>query len=109
MIGAIHHYLLQSESSTSVTPQGRVVKTIVSTGVEGRVDELSARDVEIAAQVGQTHDIAALAPLETVVDDTMTLVVTDPTRLAGTYRIDAIRTTRKHLRILASRSTVKDQ
>lgn len=108
MIGAIHVYHLASSTSASVNAEGRVVKTSTSTPVEGRVDELSARDVEIAAQVGQTHDIAALAPLETVVDDKMTLVVTDPPRLAGTYKVDAIRTTRKHLRILASRTTVKD-
>lgn len=108
MIGFIHAYALTSETSASVTPAGRVVKTRTSTPVEGRVDELTARDVEIAAQVGQTHDICCLAPLETVVDDTMEVVVTDPPRLAGTYRIDVIRTTRKHLRILASRSTVKD-
>lgn len=107
VIGAIHVFHLVSETSSSVTPAGRVVKATTSTPVEGRVDELSARDVEVAAQVGQTHDVCCLAPLETVVDDQMTVIVTAPTRLAGTYKVDAVRTTRKHLRILASRTTVK--
>lgn len=107
MIGAIHAYEITLDSSASVTPEGRVVATTTTTRVEGSVDELSARDVEIAAQVGQTHDIACRAPLETAVTDRHKVLVTEPAKLAGTYDVDAVRVTRKHLRILCSRSTVR--
>lgn len=108
MIGSTDVFTLSSSSTSSVNAEGRTVKAVVSQDVEGRVDELTTRDVEVAAQVGQTHDIVAQAPLETVVNDTMTLTVKPPSRLAGTYKIDTIRTTRRRLRILASRTTIKD-
>lgn len=107
MIGAIHVYHLTLDSSASVTPEGRVVRSTTTTRVEGRVDELSARDVEIAAQVGQTHDVCCLAPLDTDVTDRHRVLVTEPARLAGTYQVDVVRTTRRHLRILCSRTTVR--
>lgn len=105
MIGAIHVYEIVSRSAPSVNAEGLVTAASVTTSVRGRVDELRAADVTIAAQVGQTHDIACEADLDVVVTDRDLVIVTDPTRLAGTYRVDAVRTTRKKLRILCSRFT----
>lgn len=106
MIGAIHVYSILTPGPASVNAEGRSVATYASASVQGRVDELTARDVEIAAQVGARHDIVALADAEVVVTDRALLVVTDPPTLAGTYKVDTVRTTRSHRRLLASRVTV---
>lgn len=109
MIGAIHVYAISTLGEASVTPEGRTVRTAPTVvEVRGSVDELSARDVEIAAQAGQTHDIACRAELGTAVTDRDQVVVTEPARLAGTYSVDTIRTLRTHLRLLCSRTTLED-
>lgn len=108
MIGAVDTFYLQTLGASVVDAEGRVTRTPTETAVEGRVDELSARDVEIAAQNAQTHDICCLADLDVAVNDQARVRVVTPTRLAGVYEVDTIRTTRRHLRILCSRTTVAD-
>lgn len=108
MLGAVDTFYLVTLGASSVDSEGRVTRTPTEAAVVGRVDELSARDVEIAAQNGQTHDVCALADLDVVVNDRARIRVVTPTRLAGTYDIDTVRTTRRHLRILCSRTTVED-
>lgn len=113
MIGATDSVVLLADGAATVDTEGRVTRVPAETTIEdARVDELSARDVEIAAQVGQTHDVAIKVPLGTVVTDKMRVRVdamNDPARalLVGTYEIDAIRTTRLHLRLLCYRTTVR--
>lgn len=108
-LGMIHDYTLRALGAASVNVEGRVQRGApVDTVVRGRVDELSAREIELAAQRGQTHDIVCIAPLGTVVDDRMEVVVTEPARLAGTYVVDRVRTTTKHLRVLCSRTTIRE-
>ena len=104
MIGAIHVYTIRTRGGASVTAEGRTVHA-APTDVEvlGSVDQLSARDVEIAAQVGQRHDIACRCPLDVTPDPKAQVIVTDPETLAGTYEIDTIRTTRAHHRLLCSK------
>lgn len=94
--------------TTTTDAEGRTTETFAWEDVQGRVDELSTREVALAAQAGQSHDIVALAPLETDVNDRQVIEVVTPARLAGRYEIDSIRMTRLHLRVLGSRSTVKD-
>lgn len=109
MILATDDFVLREPGEATVGTEGRVSREDPDdTVVRGRVDELSARDLELAAQRGQTHDIVCLAPLGTAVNDRMAVVVTTPERLAGTYRVDVVRTTRKHVRILCSRSTIRE-
>lgn len=108
VIGQTETFVLVTLGDSVVDSEGRVTRPEVTTEVEGRVDELTARDVEIAAQVGQTHDIVCLAPADTVVSDRDVVRVTEPTRLAGDYKVDTIRTTRRHLRLLCSRTTVRE-
>lgn len=108
VIGATDTYYLQTLGATTTDAEGRTTRVPTEVAVVGRVDELSARDVEIAAQNGQTHDVCALADLDVVVNDRQRIRVVTPTRLAGVYEIDTVRTTRRHLRILCSRTTVTD-
>lgn len=114
MIGATDSVVLLSDGEAVVDTEGRVTRPAQETAIQAaRVDELSAQDVEIAAQVGQTHDIAVKVPSGTVVSDRMRVRVDaldDPPRphLLGTFQIDAIRTTRLHLRLLCSRTTIQD-
>jgi len=113
MIGATDSVVLLTDGEAVVDAEGRTTRPAQETAIQGaRVDELSARDVEIAAQVGQTHDIAVKVPSGTAVNDRMRLRVDaldDPARpnLLGTYTIDAVRTTRLHLRLLCSRTTIR--
>lgn len=113
MIGATDSVVLLADGEATVDAEGRTTRVPAETAIQdARVDELSARDVEIAAQVGQTHDVAIKVPLGTAVTDKMRVRVdtlSDPARalLLGTYEIDAIRTTRLHLRLLCSRSTIR--
>jgi len=109
VLGEIHVYEVSDLGASPVTDaEGRVSRAAATwVEVRGSVDELSARDVEIAAQNGQTHDIACRAPLETVVSDRSRVRVTEPERLAGIYDVDVIRSTRSHLRLLCSRSTIR--
>lgn len=110
MIGAIHVYEVHAlGASVTVDPEGRTHRedpTVVE--VKGSVDELTARDVEIAAQNGQTHDIVCRCPLGVTVNDRDRVVVTDPERLAGTYEIDTVRSLRSHLRLLCSKTTIRE-
>lgn len=112
MIGATDSVTLLADGAATTDAEGRVTRPDVETTVdEARVDELSARDVEIAAQVGQTHDIAVKVPLGTTVTDRMRVRVDaagDRSHLLGTFEIDAVRTTRLHLRLLCSRTTIQD-
>lgn len=105
MIGFVHPFTIRALGSTpTVDSEGRVVREApVDTVRVGRVDELNARDVQIAAAVGQTHDIVVLDTLDSPVTHASSIVVTEPERLAGTYTVDSIRTTRRHIRILCSR------
>lgn len=113
MIGATDSVVLLADGAAVVDAEGRTTRPAQETAIQdARVDELSARDVEIAAQVGQTHDVAVKVPLGTAVTDKMRVRVdalSDPARalLLGTYEVDAIRTTRLHLRLLCSRTTVR--
>lgn len=107
MIGAIHVYSILNPGPASVNAEGRRVGTYASVTVEGRVDELTSRDVEIAAAVGMRHDITCSAPLDTDVSDRSLVIVTEPERLAGTYEVDTLRVTRQKLRVLASRTTIR--
>ena len=78
MIGATDSVTLIAPGAVTVDSEGRTTRPNAETAVgEARVDELSARDVEIAAQVGQTHDIAVKVPLGTGVTDKMTVRVDD--------------------------------
>lgn len=107
MIGAIHSFSIRTKGASVTDAEGRTTRPTTDEVYRGSVDELSARDVEIAAQNGQTHDLAIRAPLEAVVTDQSQAVVTEPARLAGTYEIDVIRTLRTHLRLLCSKTTVR--
>lgn len=106
MIGAIHDVVRRRTATTSTNAEGRTVKSTADVSFRGSVDELSARDMEIAAQNAQTHDLAVRAPLDLDVTDRDLIVVTEPTHLAGTYKIDVVRTTRSHFRLLCSRNTL---
>ena len=113
MIGATDSVVILTPGETVTDSEGRTTQVPGEATVEARVDELSARDVEIAAQVGQTHDIAVKVALGTAVTDRAEIRVdalVDPPRphLLGTFKIDAIRTTRLHLRLLCSRTSVRD-
>lgn len=108
MIGAIHDVSRRRLAASAVDAEGRTTRAPTDQAFRGSVDELSARDVEIAAQNGQTHDLVIRAPLDLDVTDRDQMVVTEPVRLAGVYDVDTIRTTRFHLRVLCSRSTVDE-
>ncbi len=107
VIGATDTFYVQTLGASTTDSEGRTTRTPTETAIVGRVDELSARDVEIAAQNGQTHDVCCLADLDVVVTDQAKIRVVTPTRLAGTYQVDTVRTNRRHLRILCSRTTVR--
>lgn len=109
VIGAVHVYELVADGAASVLASGKVVRAEgEGTRVRGRVDELTARMIEVAAQRGQSHDIVCEADPDTVVNDRMKVLVSDPPRLSGLYDIDLIRTTRGKLRLLCSRTTIRD-
>lgn len=108
MIGFRETFRLGTPGSSTATSEGRVTQTTTWVEVLGRVDELSAREITLAAQSGQFHDLVVQVAPETSVDDRQVVEVTTPARLAGTYRIDVVRTTRRNLRLLCSRTTVKD-
>lgn len=108
MIGATETWYLVTLGASVVDAEGKVTRARTERAIEGRVDELSARDVEIAAQNGQTHDLCCLAPLDEEISDRDLVRVVEPTRLAGYYEVDTIRTTRRSLRVLCSRTTVED-
>lgn len=109
LIGQIHVFQIVSEGTPTVAPDGTVSHSgRISTPVRGNVSEVSAAQVAIAAQRGQTHDIQCLAPLETIVNDRMTVVVTEPAYLAGVYQIDAIHGEPRHRVILCSRNTIQE-
>lgn len=109
MIGAIHDVARLRHGAVTTDGEGRTSAATTSATFRGSVDELSARDVEIAAQNGQTHDIAVRCPADFDVIDADVIVVTEPERLAGEYAIDVVRSTRSHLRLLCSRTTVRDE
>lgn len=105
MIGAPHAVTLSTPGEPTVDGEGRTVPGEATTiEFRGSVDQLSARDVEIAAQVGQRHDIAVRCPLDVDPDEKASVIVTEPATLAGTYAIDTIRTLRTHRRLLCSRT-----
>lgn len=114
MIGATDTVVILTPGETVTDSEGRTTQVPGEATIDdARVDELSARDVEIAAQVGQTHDIAVKVPLATAVTDRAqvrvdALDVPPRPHLLGTFEIDAIRTTRLHLRLLCSRTSVRD-
>lgn len=104
MIGAPHDLVLRTLGAVTVDAEGRTTRApATDVTVRGSVDELSARDVEIAAQVGQRHDIAVRVPLDVDVDVKTQAIVTEPSTLAGTYEVDTIRTLRTHYRLLCSK------
>lgn len=109
MIGAIDRVTILSMDTTHGTDaEGMVTRDHDEVEVLGRVDEVSARDVEIAAQIGQRSDVVVKVDLDVAITDQDSVVVSTPVRLAGTYRVDAVRTTRRHLRVLCSRTTIAD-
>ncbi len=108
MIGAVDTVVVSTPGVITTDSEGRTSAATTTASFQGRVDELSARDVEIAAQVGQTHDVVVLLDLDAAITDQASVVVSTPARLAGTYHVDAIRTTRRHLRALCSRTTIAD-
>lgn len=113
VIGAIHDFVIYPIGAVGASPtvdaEGRVTQGEVDPiEVRGSVDELSAREIQLAAQRGETHDIACRAPLDTEVSDRDEVGVTIPVRLAGRYKVDAIRATRSHLRLLCSKTTIRD-
>lgn len=94
---------------TESDEEGRVDSTPTWVDVpEARVDEVGVREAALAAQSGQVHDIVVSLTPETDVSDRQVVEVIDPPRLAGVYRIDSIQTTRRHLRVFCTRTTVKD-
>lgn len=110
MIGATDAWVLEvPDEDPAVDDEGRVHITYTPVEVQGRVDEVSAREVEVAAQRGQRHDIVCLADPDVLVTDKMRVVVSTPERLAGRYTIDAVRTTRRHQRVLCSRDTTGEE
>lgn len=105
----VNPFRLGTPDPSVADAEGRTIQGYTWVDVEdGRVDELSTRMAALAHQMGQVHDIVALAPLDTPVTDRQVVEVTTPERLAGVYKIDSVRTTRRHVRILCSRQTVKD-
>lgn len=109
MIGALHDVTLRALGSETIDAEGIVQRSApVDVVVRGRVDELSTEDVNLAAQVGQTHDVVVKVDLGVLVNDRMTVVVTVPENLAGTYKVDSIRQTRKGQRVLCSRTTIRE-
>lgn len=107
MIGAVDSVVIRTLGATTTDSEGRTTRPPTDVTIVGRVDELSARDVEIAAQNGQTHDIVVKADLGVTVTDQAQVIVSTPVRLAGTYKVDVVRFTRRHLRILCSRTTIR--
>lgn len=110
MIGATDEVTISTPGEVVTDSEGRTMTTPSTETVEGRVDELTTRDVEVAAQVGQTHDVVVKVDLGTNVTDQASVVVSTPERehLSGTYKIDSIRTTRRGLRLLCSRTTISE-
>jgi len=109
MIGARETVIIQTLGASFTDSEGRTDRFTDETTVHGRVDEVSAREIEVAAQRGQTHDLVVLVPPTTEVSHRDSkVVVSTPVRLAGTYKIDRIRTTRRHLRLLCSRTSIRD-
>jgi hypothetical protein len=110
VIGATDEVVISTPGEVVTDSEGRTSNVPTTETVQGRVDELSARDVEIAAQVGQTHDVVVKVDLGTAVTDRASVAVTTPERehLSGTYKIDSIRTTRRGLRLLCSRTTIAE-
>lgn len=110
MRGQTHVYSVRTLSASVVQDSdGYPVRGApVDVEVEGYVAEVSAEEIAALGAMGQTIDVVAQAPLGTVVDDRDFLVVTEPTRLAGLYRVEAVRTLRKGLRILGRRTTSQD-
>jgi hypothetical protein len=110
MIGATDEVVISTPGAIVVDSEGRTSNVPTTETVQGRVDELTTRDVEVAAQVGQTHDVVVKVDLGTNVTDRASVVVTTPERehLSGTYKIDSIRTTRRGLRLLCSRTTISE-
>lgn len=106
MIGATDEVTIRTPGGSVTDAEGRTTRGTTDLTVWGRADELSARDVAIAAQVGQTHDVAVKVDLDVAVTDQAEVVLSTPVRLAGTYKVDAVRTTRRHLRLLCSRTTI---
>jgi hypothetical protein len=110
MIGATDEVVISTPGAIVVDSEGRTSNVPTTETVQGRVDELTTRDVEVAAQVGQTHDVVVKVDLGTNVTDRASVVVTTPERehLSGTYKIDSIRTTRRGLRLLCTRTTIAE-
>lgn len=106
VIGQRETWTLIEVEAHEVDAEGRTSRETDDRLVRGRVDELSARDIEVAARRGQTHDIVCLADHGVPVNDRCLVRVTKPTGLAGLYKVDRVRTTRRGLRVLCSRTTV---
>lgn len=109
MIGFRDQVRLGTKGDLTADAEGRVDPTPTWVDIpESRVDELSAREVALAAQSGQAHDIVVQVVPETDVSARQVVEVVTPVKLAGVYLIDAVQVTRRHLRLLCSRTTVKD-
>ena len=109
MIGFRESVRIGTKGDLTPDAEGRVDPTPTWVDVPyARVDELSAREATLAAQSGQTHDIVVQVPPETSVSARQVVEVTTPVHLAGVYFIDVVRTTRRNLRLLCTRTTVKD-
>lgn len=108
VIGYRETFRLGTKDLSVADAEGRTIQGVTWEEYEGRVDEASARSIQLAAQMGQTHDIVVLAAPDVPANDRQVVEVTTPERLAGRYKIEAIRTTRRGLRLLCTRDTVKE-